>query len=169
MWSLPTKSRWFWPLAAFLVLSDCTTKALAVERLEPAHVPHEVLGESVRFTLTYNPGAAFSVSAGRRIPAGSSRSWRWRCWRILWRAYRAADGADRWQGAALGLVAGGALGNLLDRLRGPLGVVDFIDVGVGDWRFWTFNLADVGVTVGAVMLALVLVRAKDAAIAAAME
>jgi signal peptidase II len=162
MWPLPTKSRWFWPLAAFLVLSDCTTKALAVERLEPAHVPHEVLGESVRFTLTYNPGAAFSMSAGENS--------RWiltflavAVLAILWRAYQAADRADRWQGAALGLVAGGALGNLLDRLRGPLGVVDFIDVGVGDWRFWTFNLADVGVTVGAVMLALVLVRARDAA------
>ena len=50
------------------------------------------------------------------------------------------------------------LGNLLDRLQSPLGVVDFIDIGVGNARFWTFNLADVGVTVGAVLLAIVLWR-----------
>jgi signal peptidase II len=50
------------------------------------------------------------------------------------------------------------MGNLLDRLRSPLGVVDFIDVGIGDVRFWTFNVADVGVTVGAVLLAMVLWR-----------
>ena len=50
------------------------------------------------------------------------------------------------------------MGNLLDRVRSPLGVVDFIDVGIGDTRFWTFNLADLGVTVGALLLAAVLWR-----------
>ncbi|HEX7024749.1 MAG TPA: signal peptidase II, partial [Gemmatimonadales bacterium] len=59
---------------------------------------------------------------------------------------------------ALALVAGGAMGNLLDRVRSPLGVVDFIDVGIGDTRFWTFNLADLGVTAGALLLAAVLWR-----------
>jgi lipoprotein signal peptidase len=36
--------------------------------------------------------------------------------------------------------------------------VDFIDIGVGGWRFWTFNLADLGVTCGAILLALLLLR-----------
>jgi signal peptidase II len=40
-------------------------------------------------------------------------------------------------------------------------VVDFIDVGVGDLRFWTFNIADVGITCGAVMLVLALQRSQD--------
>ena len=66
---------------------------------------------------------------------------------------------------ALGLAWGGAAGNLLDRLRSPRGVVDFIDIGVGSWRFWTFNVADSGVTIGAIILAWLLAhedrRARD--------
>ena len=61
----------------------------------------------------------------------------------------------------------GALGNLLDRIRSPRGVVDFIDVGIGDLRFWTFNLADVGITCGAVLLVLAFQRAGDREAAAA--
>lgn len=60
--------------------------------------------------------------------------------------------------AALALVTGGAMGNLLDRLRSARGIIDFIDVGIGDARFWTFNVADVGVSIGAVLLAMVLWR-----------
>ena len=58
-------------------------------------------------------------------------------------------------------MAGGALGNLLDRIRSPRGVVDFIDLGIGDARFYTFNVADVGVTLGAILLAVVLWRDQE--------
>jgi signal peptidase II len=58
--------------------------------------------------------------------------------------------------SALGLVCGGALGNLVDRVRSARGVVDFIDVGVGALRWPTFNVADMAVTCGAISLALVL-------------
>ena len=54
------------------------------------------------------------------------------------------------------IVVGGAIGNLLDRIRHREGVVDFIDVGVGDVRFWTFNVADSAVTIGACCLILAL-------------
>ena len=47
----------------------------------------------------------------------------------------------------------GALGNLVDRIRSPCGVVDCIDVGVGSVRFWTFNVADIGGSIGAMLLA----------------
>jgi signal peptidase II len=63
---------------------------------------------------------------------------------------------ERWKLLALGLVCGGALGNLVDRLRWTNGVVDFIDVGIGVHRFWVFNVADSAVSVGAVLLVLVL-------------
>jgi signal peptidase II len=56
----------------------------------------------------------------------------------------------------LGLAWGGAAGNLIDRIRERLGVVDFIDIGVGTVRFWTFNVADSAVTIGALLLAWVL-------------
>src|SRR6185295_9237050 len=59
---------------------------------------------------------------------------------------------------ALALVTAGAIGNLIDRLTSSRGVIDFIDIGVTGWRFWTFNVADVGVSCGAVLLALVLWR-----------
>ena len=53
-------------------------------------------------------------------------------------------------------MAGGAIGNLVDRALAARGVTDFIDVGLGRVRFWTFNVADIGVTCGAILLALLL-------------
>jgi signal peptidase II len=75
--------------------------------------------------------------------------------------YRQTAPEDHLAAAGLALIAAGALGNLLDRLRSPRGVVDFIDVGVGDLRFWTFNVADVGITCGAVLLVLAQQRSAD--------
>ena len=63
---------------------------------------------------------------------------------------------ERVRAFALGLVTAGAIGNLIDRITSPIGVVDFIDVGVGDWRWPTFNVADMAVSVGAILLAYVL-------------
>ena len=57
---------------------------------------------------------------------------------------------------ALGLVLGGALGNLIDRFRSPRGVVDFIDVYIGTYNWPTFNVADMAVSCGAIALAIVL-------------
>ena len=53
-------------------------------------------------------------------------------------------------------MSAGALGNLIDRVRGPQGVVDFIDIGIGDMRWPTFNVADMAVSTGAILLAYVL-------------
>jgi len=51
----------------------------------------------------------------------------------------------------VGLLAGGAIGNLIDRVAFGY-VLDFIDVGVGSLRFWTFNIADAGISLGIVIL-----------------
>jgi signal peptidase II len=151
------KFAWFWPLALVVLIADFFTKRIADERLQPPHVPREIVGDVVRFTLTYNPGAAFSMSLGEHS--------RWGftvlaliVLGVLGYIYRSVESTDRWQGAALGLVTGGALGNLVDRLRWHRGVVDFIDIGIGDVRFWTFNVADMGVSIGAIMLAFVMLR-----------
>ena len=158
---LTKKAKAFWPMLLLLVFADCTTKRLAEQHLVPEHVPHPVVGDVVRLTLAYNPDAAFSFSLGQHSRLGFT---------VLALAvliglgsvYRSTAAQDRVQAAALALVAGGAIGNVMDRFRMPggtyRGVVDFIDIGVGGWRFWTFNLADVGVTCGAVLLALVLLR-----------
>jgi len=142
---------------AVLVLSDCTTKELIENQLAHDPGPHAVLGEWFRLTLDYNPGAALNLylgDASRFIFGGIALlaiGW-------LLQLYRRTAPEASLRAVALAMLAGGALGNLLDRIRSPRGVIDFIDIGVGDLRFYTFNLADVGVTVGALLLAVVLWR-----------
>lgn len=159
--------RVFWSAAVGVIILDVVTKAIAVANLQPEHMPHGVLGEIVRFTLAYNPGAAFSMSLGAysRVVFGAFAVI---ALVILYRLYRASEPSDVMRVLALGLASGGAAGNLIDRLRpGSRGVVDFIDIGVGDVRFWTFNVADSAVTVGALMLAWVLWREDRRALAIA--
>lgn len=151
------KAAYFWPVLLTLVSSDCATKHLAQTHLVPAHVPHPVAGEVVRLTLAYNRGAAFGIETG---PNG-----RWLLVTLslgvilgLVGLYRQASARERLLVIALGLTAGGAVGNLLDRVRSPRGVVDFIDLGIGDARFWIFNLADAGISVGAILLGFALWR-----------
>jgi signal peptidase II len=157
----------FWMAAVGVIVLDVITKTLAVMNLQPEHMPHGVIGDIVRFTLAYNPGAAFSMSLGpySRVVFGAFAVV---ALVILWRLYRASEPGDVMRVLALGLASGGAAGNLIDRLRpGSRGVVDFIDIGVGDVRFWTFNVADSAVTVGALMLAWVLWREDRRALAMA--
>lgn len=147
-------TRIFWGAATAVVALDAVTKYFAETRLQP-RVPYEVFGEYARLTLAYNPGAAFSMWLGpaSRFIFGAFAVV---ALVVLWRLHRAAGPGERLKSLALGLAWGGAAGNLIDRVRSPRGVVDFIDIGAGDVRFWTFNVADSGVTVGAVILAWIL-------------
>jgi signal peptidase II len=147
----------FWPLLITLVLLDCTTKELVVENFSPAHVPHNVVGNVVRITLAYNPDAAMGLSFGRhsRI-AFAAIAAAMLIALVVYRRRPSAQGTA--MTIALALIGGGAAGNLLDRMRSARGVVDFIDVGWGDVRFYTFNVADASVFCGAVLLALLLSR-----------
>jgi len=149
------KARVFWPMLATLVLADCSTKRLVVDQLTGDPGPHPVLGEWLRVTLAYNPGAALNLSLGSASRVVFSLA-AVVAVVLLLVLYRRTEPTGGLRAAAIALVAGGALGNLLDRLRSPRGVVDFIDLGFGEARFWTFNVADVGVTLGAVLLAAIL-------------
>lgn len=152
-----SNARLFWGAAFGVVVLDVITKQLAVRYLFPPHIPHQVIGDVVRFTLAWNPGAAFSMSLGpysRFIFGGFAMIALF----VLWRLYRESRPDERLKPLALGLAWGGAAGNLVDRIFSPLGVVDFIDIGIGDVRFWTFNVADSAVTIGAVSLGWVLLQ-----------
>ncbi|MDE3052799.1 MAG: signal peptidase II [Gemmatimonadota bacterium] len=151
---LSAHGRLFWIAALSVIVLDVITKTLAVRLLTP-YVPFDVLGPYGRFTLAYNRGAAFSMSLGAysRVIFGAFAAI---ALVVLWRMYRAAGPGERLKVLGLGLAWGGAAGNLLDRLRSGRGVVDFIDLGVGTVRFWTFNVADSGVTIGACLLAVAL-------------
>lgn len=147
-------ARLFWTTIVIVVVLDLTTK-LIVQHTLPFLEPRQIIGNFVRFTLVYNSGAAFSMSLGRQS--------RWIfgsfaviALYILWRLYRDSAPGDRARVLALALASGGAAGNLIDRIRESRGVVDFIDIGVGTVRFWTFNVADSAVTIGALLLAWVL-------------
>lgn len=151
----------FWSVLLVVLALDVSTKRWA-ERVLDLHVPVEVLGNALRWTLTYNTGAAMSLSVGdfsrpffslvAVLMVG-----------YLYRLLRSADLSARAVPFALALVTAGALGNLWDRLRHSRGVVDFIDVGTTAWRFWTFNVADIGVSAGAILLVLLLWREDRAA------
>ena len=144
-----------WPvgwlmLAAVVVVLDQVTKALASRFLE-LHQPLPVL-PFLDLTLMHNRGAAFSLLSDAEG---------WQRWFftglalavsavIVW-WLRRLPREEKWQGTALALVLGGALGNVWDRLQ--LGyVVDFIDVYYRDWHWPAFNVADSAITVGAVLL-----------------
>ena len=152
----------FWPIVALFLITDVLTKRWAVESLAPAHTRHEVLGDFMTFTLLYNPGAAFGLHLGdwsrwifTALTIGAAF--------ILTRMYLATPPGERLRLVSLGMILGGAIGNLIDRLRSGQGVVDFIDVGIGDMRWPTFNIADIGVSCGALLLAIVLWREDRAA------
>ena len=145
----------FWPVVAIVTFLDVVTKALAVRLLVPHRVPHDMMGELIRFTLVYNRGAAFGIHVGPysrwvfmtlTVVALAILAW----------LYQSTREGHRIRILALALVCGGAIGNLIDRVRGPSGVVDFIDVGLGDSRWPTFNIADMAVSTGAFLLAWVL-------------
>ena len=144
-----------WPLLLAVVVLDVITKAVAVAMLTTPGVARPVIGDGLRFLLVYNPGAAFGLHLGAysrwifmSLTAGALV--------ILWRLYRQTAESDLIRATAIALVAAGAIGNLIDRIRSEAGVVDFIDVGFGVHRWPTFNIADMAVSSGAFLLAYVL-------------
>lgn len=151
----------FWSAVFAVVAGDFITKRVAESSLL-LHNPRAVVGKWVRLTLTYNTGAAMNVSLGAYSRVGLSIVAAVMIV-VLFRMYRSARAGDVWQAVALGLICGGALGNLLDRLRSARGVVDFIDLGTTSWRFWTFNVADAAVTTGAILLSVLLMTRPDTA------
>jgi signal peptidase II len=152
-----TTGRPAWPiflgLAAAVVVADQVTKALLTSALQPgASVP--VIDDLVRLVFSQNRGGLFGLLQGQAIVFAAVS--------IvvvgLIVAYhaRAAVG-DPWLSVALGLLLGGALGNLIDRIR--LGyVVDFVDAGLGNIRWYTFNVADASISCAIILLLLLSIR-----------
>jgi len=157
---IKSKAFAFWPVLLGLVMLDCSTKELAVENLSPAHVPHPVIGDVVRFTLAYNRNAAMGLSLGEhsRIAFGVIAALMLVALVVYRRRVTSQGGPTT---VALAMIGGGAAGNLLDRVRSARGVVDFIDVGVGNARFYTFNVADAAVFCGTILLLLMLRRTEQ--------
>jgi signal peptidase II len=151
-----------WLLLSLLVIGlDQLTKHLALSELQP-YVPHAVIPGFLNWMLAFNPGAAFSFLADQDG---------WQRWLFallavgvsavlaLWLA-RLPRGD--WRNALpLALIIGGALGNLIDRLRFGH-VTDFIQVYYREWAWPAFNIADSAICVGAVLLIVLGFGAKKA-------
>ncbi len=140
-------------IAAVWVVSDQITKNIAEDVLSDGST-RPFIGELLQFHLTYNPGAAFSMGTGSTglltILAVTV------CIVIVWNARRL--GSLPWA-IGLGLLLGGALGNLTDRLIREPGfgkghVVDFLMLP----NFPIFNVADMGITFAAVLIGILALR-----------
>lgn len=147
----PTMARWLW-LSVLVVVLDQGTKWLALGMLDPYRpVP---LIPSLNFTLMFNDGAAFSFLSG----AGGWQRWLFAGFALamsvallIW--LLRLGSRERLTAAALSLVLGGAVGNLIDRMVTGR-VVDFIDFYVGKWHWPAFNVADSAITLGVILLLL---------------
>jgi len=148
--------------AAMVVALDQVTKALAHRHLAGVGAIR-LLGDTLRLHYVQNAGAAFSFFQGSRVffIAVTLASIALLIYLVRSRRYH-FRGSD----LALGLVLGGAIGNLVDRVW-LARVIDFLDMGLGRYRWPTFNVADIGISVGVAYLAigflLIDLRAKPTA------
>ena len=146
----PDFGRWLL-LAAGVIAADFASKQWILSAFAP-HESVEVL-PFFNLVLVFNSGAAFSFLA----QAGGWQKWFFVALALVISAWiavmlrRHAD--DALQSAALAFVMGGALGNVIDRLRFGA-VVDFLDVHIAGWHWPAFNLADSAITVGVALLVL---------------
>jgi len=144
----------FWWVAVGVVVLDFITKRLAVALLSNGP-PVSIVGDWLSLRLVHNPGAAFGINVGPYS--------RWVfmflalvALVVLGAMVRQTQPAQRFRLMTLGLVCGGAVGNLIDRVLNSRGVVDFVDVWIGRFHWPTFNVADMAVSCGAIALAVVL-------------
>jgi signal peptidase II len=154
--SAPRRLRLLLSVAAVVLTLDIVTKVLAVRLLPPGQ-PVSIIGDTVTWTLVRNSGAAFSMATGYTwlltlIATGVVVG-------IFWMGRRLVS---PWWAIGLGMILGGATGNLVDRFfrsPGPLRghVVDFLSVG-----WWpVFNVADPSVVGGAILLVVLSVFGFD--------
>jgi len=146
----------YFTVAALVVILDQASKRLAWELLQHRGGV-DVIDGILRFTLSKNRGAVFGILSGSTkllliVTIISIIA-------LIYFAYRMrfAPASKR---VYLGLILGGAFGNLIDRLASGE-VLDFIEMGIGQYRWPTYNVADIAVTVGAVLLIAGFMRHSD--------
>jgi signal peptidase II len=144
------RSRWlaFIGIAAFVVVVDQITKVWLRSTMRPGEPPMPVIGDFVRFVHGQNSGGIFGLFGESALILGLASIFVI----ALIVVYQSREGARSWLlTVALGLLLGGAIGNLIDRLT--LGhVTDWVDMGIGTWRWYTFNVADAAISIALVIL-----------------
>jgi signal peptidase II len=138
----------FFGLAAAVVAPDQAAKAWIVGTFELG-TPVAVLGDLVRIWYVHNSGGLFGMFGGQ-APLFALASVAV-IGLIVWYHGRAVTDSGWLATLALGLLLGGAIGNLVDRVRFGY-VVDFVDMGIGGWRFYTYNVADAAISTSILLL-----------------
>ena len=146
--------RWalFLALAAAVVVADQLAKAAVTSSLAPGQ-SMSVIGDLVRIVFGQNSGALFGLFKDNAVMFGVVSI------AVIGVivAYHARANPSLYLTVTLGLLLGGAIGNMVDRLR--LGyVVDFVDVGIGSVRFYTFNVADSAISLSILLLLIAALR-----------
>src|SRR5258705_3362333 len=138
-------------IAVIVFALDRITK-IWVEQNLPVGTGGPVVGHYVRIVHAQNTGAAFGL-----LPERTTLLSMLSVVAVLAIVYyyRQIASNSTLVSATLGMQLGGAFGNLLDRITQGY-VVDFVDVGVGDVRFWAFNVADSSIVVGIILVTLAL-------------
>src|SRR5687768_7724106 len=134
-------------VAIFVFVLDRITKMWIEENI-PLHEGRQVVGEYVRIVHTQNTGAAFGLLPERTTLLSVLSVLA--VLAIVYYYRQIASNSSLVSGT-LGMQLGGAFGNLLDRVTQGY-VVDFVDVGYGDIRFWAFNVADSSIVVGIILV-----------------
>ena len=142
--------RWllFAGVALVVVIADQVSKAWIVANVDR---PIEVIGDLVRLIIVRNDGGIFGLFGNSATILGIAST----AVIALIVAYQWREGvAGPWLlTLGLGLLLGGAVGNLIDRLRFGY-VVDFVDMGIGNLRFYTYNVADAAISTALLILIL---------------
>ena len=146
--------------AFIVVIIDQFSKLMVKNSSLTPYIPEEILGNILRFTYIENPGLAFGVSVG-------NLGWLLFVITVLITLYILyyilfEENLLGCEILALNLILGGAIGNLIDRsftllnLFNYKGVIDFIDIGIGDFYRWPyiFNIADLNVSLGIIIFIL---------------
>lgn len=141
---------WLGVVAAVVVALDRWTKHWATAELA-LRPPLRLIGDYVRLNYARNSGVAFGIGHGTGFPYYLFSLVAIAV--ILWMFASGRVGPGGGRRFALGLLLGGAVGNLVDRLASGE-VVDFIEVGVPQWHWPIFNVADAAITVGILLLLL---------------
>lgn len=136
----------FLGLASLIITADQLTKAWLVSFLAPGQSV-AVLGDWIRLVHSQNNGGLFGLLRGQAVPFGLVSL----VVVGLIVLYHARAEPNRYVSITLGLLLGGAIGNLIDRLRINY-VVDFVDAGIGSLRWYTFNIADSAITFAILLL-----------------
>jgi signal peptidase II len=138
-------------VAVVVFVIDRVTKAWVSENI-PLGTARPIVGDYVRIVHAQNTGAAFGL-----LPERTTLLSVLSVVAVLAIVYyyRQIASNSALVSATLGMQLGGAFGNLLDRITQGY-VVDFVDVGIGDVRFWAFNVADSSIVVGIILVTLAL-------------